>query len=580
MILPKNWCRASLDDLFLFIGGGTPEKGNPTFWDGNINWATVKDIKNKFLFNTIDKVTEIAVNISNAELAEVDDLVLVTRISPGEVSICKEVTTINQDLKIIKKFGGISSLFAYYMLLANKEQIISKSSGTTVKGLRIDDLKDIYIGVPPLNEQERIVDKIEELLSELEKANQYLLKSLNQLEKFKQVVLIDAYNGKLTEKIREEKNFISAKELLNLIKQKRKDQYEFEMDIWAEELLTWEVNKTGKRPTKPSKPQPYIPIKTEEYENLADLPNGWMWECIGNFSFVTKLAGFEFSEFVLYQDTGEVPVIKAQNVTKKGFKEGNFSFIDKRVLEFLPRINMNGGEILFVFIGAGIGNVGIVPVGKKYLLGPNVAMIRVSENIDNKYIEYFLSSAIGKKHIMDLTKATAQGSISMDSIRRIVVPIASYEEQLLVVDIIDYRFAIIEKLEETIKKNQRDIAILQQKVLKEAFEGKLVNNNLEDEPAEKLIERIYIEKTNYMNERNTLRKNTSKDRKDDQKKIDQQELSIIDILKSSTNAVPAKEVWERSMYRNNIEEFYAALKKLENEVIETQKGFLTIKNEN
>lgn len=194
--LPEGWIWTTIPELFVIIGGGTPAKNNISFWNGDINWASVKDIKSKYLKETIDKISKEGLEYSNTNIANKGDLVLVTRISPGQVAIVKEPTAVNQDLKILKIFGSMPYEYVYYLLCNYKNKFIEHSSGTTVKGLKISDLKNIQLPLPPLPEQHRIVSRIEELFSELDHAEEGLKKAQKQLEVYRQALLKSAFEGK------------------------------------------------------------------------------------------------------------------------------------------------------------------------------------------------------------------------------------------------------------------------------------------------------------------------------------------------------------------------------------------------
>ena len=87
--LPDGWKWTRLGDVADFIGGGTPDKSNHDYWNGIIPWASVKDIKGKFLFSTEDTITEIGLKESASNLCEKEGLILVTRIAPGKAIISK-----------------------------------------------------------------------------------------------------------------------------------------------------------------------------------------------------------------------------------------------------------------------------------------------------------------------------------------------------------------------------------------------------------------------------------------------------------------------------------------------------------
>jgi len=197
--IPEGWQSVKLGDIFAFRGGGTPSKNEASYWNGDISWASVKDIKGDYLFNTQDKITEVGLTNSNTNVAHPGDVILVTRISPGKTTITKIKTAINQDLKIVIPKIEINIEFVKYIFQSIEKQIIELSSGTTVLGISINNLSEITIPLPPLAEQHRIVAKIEELFSNLDKGIERLKAAQQQLKIYRQSVLKWAFEGRLTD---------------------------------------------------------------------------------------------------------------------------------------------------------------------------------------------------------------------------------------------------------------------------------------------------------------------------------------------------------------------------------------------
>ena len=187
-----------LGELFSFIGGGTPDKKINEYWNGDIKWASVKDIKDKHLIDTQDRITKVGLDNSSSQLANPNELILITRIYPGKVAITKDFIAINQDLKIVRPKKEISLTYCYYIFSALENIFVKKSSGTTVLGIRLNEINEIEIPVPPLPEQHRIVQKIEELFSELDHAITTLKTTQQQLQTYRQSVLKYAFEGHFT----------------------------------------------------------------------------------------------------------------------------------------------------------------------------------------------------------------------------------------------------------------------------------------------------------------------------------------------------------------------------------------------
>ena len=166
--VPEGWVWCRLGEICTFKGGGTPDTSNPSYWNGSLNWASVKDIKGDFLYSTTDKITELGLKNSSGYLAKIDDIILITRIVPGKAIITKIETAINQDLKIILPKIEIEKQVLLYFFRQNEDDFVGKSSGTTVKGIKLEYITSKFIPIPPLAEQKRIVAKIEELFAKLD----------------------------------------------------------------------------------------------------------------------------------------------------------------------------------------------------------------------------------------------------------------------------------------------------------------------------------------------------------------------------------------------------------------------------
>jgi len=155
------WEGKKLGDVCKYIGGGTPSKKVKEYWNGNINWASVKDITGKYLYETQDKISQLGADSSATNICDSDSLLLITRMSPGKTVITKCVTAINQDLKIVK--SEIDVEFLHLLFQSIQTKIDEKTSGTTVKGISIEGLNQIDIRLPCKEEQQKIADCLSSL---------------------------------------------------------------------------------------------------------------------------------------------------------------------------------------------------------------------------------------------------------------------------------------------------------------------------------------------------------------------------------------------------------------------------------
>ena len=230
-----------------------------------------------------------------------------------------------------------------------------------------------------------------------------------------------------------------------------------------------------------------------------ELPEGWVWTTIEELFFVTKLAGFEYTD-CLTKDSisrnNEVPIVRAQNVRMGSFVENVNEAISEALSLQLERSALIKKCLLMTFIGAGIGDTCIFPALKRCHLAPNVAKIEpYSNEIDLKYALYYLMSDLGQLGVRGISKSTAQPSLSMATIRGMDLALPPLAEQYHIVAEIEKWFALIDQIEQSKADLQTVIKQAKSKILDLAIHGRLMPQNPNDEPALELLKRINPEFT-------------------------------------------------------------------------------------
>lgn len=173
--LPAGWALARLDDtLDRIVGGGTPPKSVPEYFQGNIPLMTVKDMKVTRPSETGFNITEEALQGSSAKIVPADTVIIATRMGLGKVVRPKMDTAINQDLKALFPSEALEKSFLEWWLHSVARKIEAMGTGTTVKGVRLNEVKALEIPLATLPEQQRIVEKIETLFAELDKGEEAL----------------------------------------------------------------------------------------------------------------------------------------------------------------------------------------------------------------------------------------------------------------------------------------------------------------------------------------------------------------------------------------------------------------------
>ena len=147
---------ALLGEIATIKGGGTPDKSVPEYWNGGIPWASVKDLKSDEISQTTDNVSALGVASSATQIIPAGSIIVPTRMAVGKVAINSGDVAINQDLKAIFPNPDIHTKYLFYAIKNKERQLISQATGATVKGIKVDVLRNLQIPLPPMPEQKRI----------------------------------------------------------------------------------------------------------------------------------------------------------------------------------------------------------------------------------------------------------------------------------------------------------------------------------------------------------------------------------------------------------------------------------------
>jgi type I restriction enzyme S subunit len=481
-IIPSHWMWVNFGEIVVIIRGITfpssakykdPIEGlcvclRTANVQKKVDWNNLIYIPIEYVKNNYQWVEKNDILISMANSLEL----------VGKVSLVENVpakSTFGGFISVIRSFV-IDPAFLWLALRSHffQESMRDTASQTTnIANISLGGIKPLPFPLPPLNEQKRIVEKVNSLmalLDELEekrerrnlkriKLNNASLEKLltskddkelktnwkrieenfstlysvpENVEKLKQAILQLAVQGKL---VKQDTKDEPASELLMKIK-KEKEKLIAEKKIQKQEDLD----------------------KITENEMLFSIPKNWEWTNIQNIAFVTKLAGFEYTKYVELKDSGEVPVIRAQNVRTGRLDERHLLYLDMKTSLLLHRCALTKPAILMTFIGAGIGDVAIFNKNERWHLAPNVAKIEPFKNdndfIDLTYFLFYLMSPAGRTEIFSFQKSTAQPSLSMGTIRQVKFALPPLKEQKRIVEKVNELINLCNALEEKLTKKE------------------------------------------------------------------------------------------------------------------------------
>jgi type I restriction enzyme S subunit len=372
--------------------------------------------------------------------------------------------------------------------------------------------------LPPfaLGYQRNVVARIEELFSELDAGEESLRRARRQLGVYRQSLLKQAFEGKLTAPWRQQNPHLleSPDQLLNRIQEERQARYEERLQEWESAVSLWETREASTR--KPSKPRRALdsePLNNEELHALPRIPKCWKWvrpDALTSFEpYALGIGPFGSNLKVSDYTTSGVPLIFVKNITRNDFKiEPRYVSLTKA--EELAAHTAEGGDLLITKMGDPPGDCAIYPNdAPKAVITADCLKFRVlADYCDRSFYAAFINSVSCRKQLGLITRGVAQKKISVERFKSIGIPLCSLPEQQEIVRLLDEQFTVIEQNEREIDAALKRSAALRQSILKKAFTGQLVPQDPTDEPASVLLERIREERqlADHISKRKTARK--------------------------------------------------------------------------
>ncbi|EPY7210179.1 restriction endonuclease subunit S [Klebsiella oxytoca] len=469
--LPEGWVKSELDNILLtIIGGGTPSKAIPEYYQGDIPWMSVKDMNKHTLTDTIDHITNDAVENSSTNIIPAGTPIIATRMSLGKIVTASFDSAINQDLKALFLSSGVERNFFIHWYRSQAQLIESLGTGTTVKGIRLEVLKALSINLPPFFEQKIIAEKLDTLLAQVDSTKARLEQIPQILKRFRQAVMKLAITGELTSEYRNNFPTNLVQEIAGIVEKER-------------------IEKKIKNSKLSKEPYPAkIPFS---------IPKSWQWYRLGHISLkITD--GAHNTPKVLSEG---YPYIMAKDLTK-----GKLDFSEERFIsekdhkELYFKCAPEVGDLLVVNIGAGTGNNVLIDSDIEFSF-KNIAIIKKSKLITPTYLKIFFDSQ--KNRIFnEQTKGGAQPFLSLSVLNDIPFALPPLPEQHEIVRRVEQLFAYADTIEKQVNNALTRVNSLTQSILAKAFRGELTAQWRAENPslisgensATALLERIKAER--------------------------------------------------------------------------------------
>lgn len=431
----SKWEIKKMPEVIEWGSGGTPKATVKEYYEnGDIPWLIIGDLNNGIVTKSETKITKLGLDNSSAKMIPPNTLLVAMYGSIGKLGITGIECCTNQAIAFAKKMHGVTTKYMFYYMAMMKSKLISKGKGGTQKNISQTVLNSLDVIVPPLEDQHRIVTRIEELFSQLDSGVETLKKTKEQLKVYRQAVLKEAFEGRYSSinsfDITSTKSDYDRIRKENVVfKDVSGDENELQIELPDDALLIRfgnifdvEVGATPKR----------------------SVPEYWN----GNINWVSS---------------GEVK-FQSINNTEEMITENGLQNSSTNVQPI--------GTVLLAMIGEGKtrGQAAILNIPAAH--NQNTAAILVSKTPCNpKYIYHYLN--LNYENTRRVGSGNNQKALNKERVRAIRFPFVSFEKQNIIVKEIESRLSVCDSIEKTIDTALQEAEALRQSILKQAFEGGL-----------------------------------------------------------------------------------------------------------
>ena len=476
--LPTGWARTTLGEIGDWSSGGTPSRKESRYYGGDIPWVKTGNLNDGLVVEIDEQITQEGLKNSSAKMFPSESLVIAMYgATIGKLGILESAATTNQACAVLLAQGLTKDLikFVFYYLLNSREDLREIGKGGAQPNISQTVIKKFSILLPPLNEQRRIVAKIEELTAHSKRARAALDEVPTLIKQFKQSVLAAAFRGDLTADWREKNPDVEpAEKLLERIRAERRK-------CWEQNLIS-----KGKNPKKSKYKQPEQITDQERYE----LPLSWHWMTLSDVAWYVK-DGPHYSP--RYSDSG-IPFITGGNVRPNGVDFDNVKYISPELHEELSgRCLPEYGDILYTK-GGTTGIARVNTYHRKFNVWVHVAILKCVPSIERFYLQHALNSPWCYQQSQRFTHGVGNQDLGLTRMIKILIPLAPQAEQVEIIRRVEIYMKSIYRLQKDFEDCIQNIDLLDQSILAKAFQGELVSQDPNDEPAAVLLERIRAER--------------------------------------------------------------------------------------
>jgi type I restriction enzyme S subunit len=463
---------------------------------------------------------------------------------------------------VFPKQDGLQSAFLAYRL--NASDFVGFANGL-VNGERprvdFDKIASFPILLPPDAEQKRIVAKLNDGLSAIERAKSAASRAMQRIEDYRNAVSHFAVSGKLTQQWREHQkenstdktDLKSGSGVLREILELRRTRWE------AAEIQNSLGKSTATRKSSIAQqyPQPIAP----DVQNVPAIPDGWAWASLEMVADIGS--GISVSQSRIIRDAVEVPYLRVANVLRGRL---DLAVIKQMRIERaqLPQFRLRDGDILFNEGGDRD------KVGRGWIWENQIedcvhqnhvfrASLLDRDSLDPRFVSYWGNTFGQQFFIEHATQTTNLASINRGVLSRLPVPVPPKSEQIEIMRLLSGRIASADRLNDKLALQVSKSRSVREGLLNSAFSGRLVPQDDADESASVWLSRAESNREDRFNDRKKVRRMSKRPTS----AVSSQRRNLLIVLAESGRSMTPEQLFTESGYsQDTVDDFFAELRLL------------------
>lgn len=560
--LPSGWEFVRLNDLGEWGAGATPKRGNSEFYGGDIPWFKSGELNADYISESEETVTEEALKKTSLRYNKPGDvLIAMYGATIGKTSILKVPATTNQAVCACTPFTGFENTYLLTLLKAYRPRFIGMGAGGAQPNISREKIIATVIALPPLEEQKRIVAKVDELMALCDELESQTESSITAHELLVETLLntltVSADNRELSEnwnRIADHfETLFTTESSIDKLKQTvlqlavmgklvPQDPSDEPASVLLEKIAEEKKRLVKEKVIKKPKKLPSIDSEDEPFP----LPLGWKFVRLDTIAkLITKGSSPKWQGVSYTENPEDVLFVTSENVGAFELLLQKKKYVEHKFNEIEPRSILQKNDFLLNIVGGSIGRTAIYDIDTLANINQAVCLIRCFDNtLDHQFLLNFFNSSICISYMYDKQVDNARPNLSMTNIAKFVIPFPPLAEQHRIVEKVNQLMSLCDQLTARITESKTI-----QKHFADAVVESITGRSTEEKPDMK------APKTELVSKLKLVVKPSVKD-----------DAPLSGILAKNKDELSAKKLWSESGLA--IDDFYRQLK------IEMQNGWI------